>query len=48
MFTFGDGLHEAVAQKKTRADVEKMLRAEFHFGDLHITRSLDGLIAEMQ
>ena len=46
--TLRNRVHDMVVQKKTRADVEKMLRADFHFGDLHISRSLDGLIAEMQ
>jgi len=41
-------VHEMIAQKKTKADVEKMLRADFHFADLHIARSLDGLMVEMQ
>ena len=41
-------VHEMMVAKKTKADVEKMLRAEFHFADLHIQRSLDGLMVEMQ
>jgi glyoxylase-like metal-dependent hydrolase (beta-lactamase superfamily II) len=41
-------VHAMIAQKKTKADVEKMLRADFHFADLHIARSLDGLMVEMQ
>ena len=41
-------VHEMIVQKKTRADVEKMLRSQFHFADLHIARSLDGLMVEMQ
>ena len=41
-------VHEMIVAKKTKADVEKMLRAEFHFADLHIQRSLDGLMVEMQ
>jgi glyoxylase-like metal-dependent hydrolase (beta-lactamase superfamily II) len=41
-------VHDMVVAKKSRADVEKMLRADFHFADLHIARSLDGLIVEMQ
>jgi glyoxylase-like metal-dependent hydrolase (beta-lactamase superfamily II) len=41
-------VHEMIAQKKTKADVEKMLRSDFHFADLHIARSLDGLMVEMQ
>ena len=41
-------VHEMMAAKKTRADIEKMLRTDFHFADLHIQRSLDGLMAELQ
>lgn len=41
-------VHEMIVAKKTKADVEKMLRTEFHFADLHVARSLDGLMAEMQ
>jgi hypothetical protein len=37
-----------IVQKKTKADMEKMLRSQFHFADLHIARSLDGLMVEMQ
>ncbi len=45
---FKNRVHELVTQKKTRADIEKALRAEFHWEDLHVARSLDGAIAEMQ
>jgi cyclase len=41
-------VHELVVQKKTRDDVAKMLRAEFHWEQLHLDRGLDGAIAEMQ
>jgi hypothetical protein len=41
-------VHDMVAQKKTRSDIEKMLRSEYHFADLHINLSLDGLMAEMR
>jgi len=43
-----NSVHEMIVQKKTKADVEKMLRSQFHFADLHIARSLDGLMVEMQ
>ena len=43
-----NSVHEMIVQKKTKADVEKMLRSDFHFADLHISRSLDGLMVEMQ
>lgn len=39
---------EMVKSKKSRADVEKMLRAEFHYADAHVMFSLDGLIKEMK
>jgi cyclase len=41
-------VHELVTQKKTRADIEKVMRGEFHWADLHVMLSLDGAIAEMQ
>jgi glyoxylase-like metal-dependent hydrolase (beta-lactamase superfamily II) len=41
-------VHELVVQKKSRADIEKVMRAEFHWADLHVMLSLDGAIAEMQ
>jgi cyclase len=46
--TLRNRVHEMIVQKKSRGDVEKMLRTEFHFADLHIARSLDGLLVEMQ
>ena len=41
-------IHELVGQKKTRSDIEKVMRTEFHWADLHVMLSLDGAIAEMQ
>lgn len=41
-------VHELVVGKKTRDDIAKMLRAEFHWEELHLDRGLDGAIAEMQ
>jgi hypothetical protein len=35
-------------QKKTRDQVSQMLQKEFHFAQLHLDRSLDGLMAEMR
>jgi cyclase len=46
--TLRNRVHELMVQKKTKTDVELMLRNEFHFADLHISRSLDGLMVEMQ
>jgi hypothetical protein len=41
-------VHELVVQKKTRNDIAAMLKAEFHWEQLHLDRGLDGAIAEMQ
>ena len=41
-------VHELIVQKKSRTDIEKAMRAEFHWADLHVMLSLDGAIAEMQ
>jgi glyoxylase-like metal-dependent hydrolase (beta-lactamase superfamily II) len=41
-------VHDMIAGKKTKADIEKMLRTDFKFADLHIQRSLDGLMLELQ
>jgi cyclase len=41
-------VHELVLQKKTRDEIGKAMRAEFHWADLHVMLSLDGAIAEMQ
>ena len=45
---FRNRIHELVTQKKSRADIEKATRTEFHWADLHVMLSLDGAIAEMQ
>ena len=41
-------VHELIGQKKTRDDIAKMLRDEFHWADLHLELGLDGIIAENQ
>src|SRR5213593_4655182 len=41
-------VHDMVVQKKTRDEIAKMLQAEFHWTQLHLDRSLDGAIVEMQ
>ena len=41
-------VHELITQKKSRADIEKAMRAEFHWADLHVMFGLDGAIAELQ
>jgi cyclase len=45
---FRNRVHELVTQKKSRADIESVMRSEFHWADLHVMFSLDGAIAEMQ
>jgi hypothetical protein len=37
-----------LAQNKSRAEIEKMLRSDFHFADLHVMVSLDGMMAELR
>lgn len=37
-----------VAAKKPVADVEKMLRSEFHYADVHVQASMDGLMKEVK
>jgi hypothetical protein len=34
--------------KKSRDDIAKMLRAEFHWADLHIQLGLDGVMQELK
>ena len=41
-------VHDMMTKKSSAAEVEKMLRSEFHFADLHIKVSLDGLMKELQ
>jgi glyoxylase-like metal-dependent hydrolase (beta-lactamase superfamily II) len=41
-------VHDMIAGKKTKAEIEKMLRTDFHFADLHVQRSLDGMLLELQ
>jgi cyclase len=41
-------VHEMVVQKKSRDDVAKMLRSEFHWADLHLNLGLDGAMVEMR
>jgi len=41
-------VHDMTSKNSTRAEIEKMLRSEFHFADLHVQFSLDGLIAELR
>jgi hypothetical protein len=46
--TLRNRVHEMVVQKKSRDEVAGMLKKEFHFAQLHLDRSLDGLMVEMQ
>jgi cyclase len=41
-------VHDMIGQKKSKDEIGKMLRSEYHFADLHISLSLDGLMAEMR
>jgi len=41
-------VHEMLMQKKSKDDVAKMLQSEFHFAELHLMFSLDGLMAELR
>lgn len=41
-------VHDMIKAKKTKADVEKVLRTEFGFQDFHIERSLEGLMNELK
>lgn len=46
--TLRNRVHDLVTANKSREDVAAMLRKEFHFAQLHLDRSLDGLMAEMR
>jgi glyoxylase-like metal-dependent hydrolase (beta-lactamase superfamily II) len=41
-------VHDMLVQNKPRAEIEKMLRSDFHFADLHVQVSLDGMLAELR
>jgi glyoxylase-like metal-dependent hydrolase (beta-lactamase superfamily II) len=41
-------VREMIVKKSPRAEIDKMLRSEFHWADLHIGRGLDGLLVELQ
>jgi len=41
-------VHEMVVQKKSKDEVAKMLRSEFHWADLHLNIGLDGAMVEMR
>jgi cyclase len=46
--TLRNRVHEMLVQKKSKDDVAAMLKKDFHFAQLHLDRSLDGLMVEMQ
>ena len=46
--TLRNHVHDMIAQNKTRGEIEKMLRSDFHFADLHVQLSLDGMLAELR
>jgi cyclase len=41
-------VRDLIAKKSTKGEIEKMLRTDFKFADLHIQRSLDGMMVELQ
>lgn len=41
-------VHDMIVKKASRAEIEKMLRSEFHFADLHVQVSLDGMLVELR
>jgi glyoxylase-like metal-dependent hydrolase (beta-lactamase superfamily II) len=45
---FSATLAELVKQKKSRADIEKVVRTDFAWEDFHVQAALDGLIKEFQ
>jgi glyoxylase-like metal-dependent hydrolase (beta-lactamase superfamily II) len=41
-------VHDMIVEKKSRAEIDKMLRSEFHYADFHLQMSLDGLLVELR
>ena len=41
-------VHDMLVQKKSKDDIAKMLQSEFHFAELHMMFSLDGLMSELR
>ena len=39
-------VHEMIVGKKSKDEISKMLRDEFHYADFHLGMSLDGLLVE--
>ena len=41
-------VHDMIVGKKTKDEISKMLRDEFHYADFHLGMSLDGLLVELR
>jgi glyoxylase-like metal-dependent hydrolase (beta-lactamase superfamily II) len=41
-------VHDMIVEKKSKDDIAKMLRDEFHYADFHLGMSLDGLLVELR
>ena len=41
-------VHSMLVAKKSKAEIEAMLRKDFHYADLHVMFGLDGLMKEMK
>lgn len=41
-------VHDMRGQKKSRGDIAKRLQSEFHFAELHLMFSPDGLMSEVR
>jgi glyoxylase-like metal-dependent hydrolase (beta-lactamase superfamily II) len=41
-------VHEMIVGKKSKDEISKMLRDEFHYADFHLGMSLDGLLVELR
>jgi glyoxylase-like metal-dependent hydrolase (beta-lactamase superfamily II) len=46
--TLSTRVHDMLVQNRGRAEIEKMLRTDFKFADLHVQLSLDGMMAELR
>ena len=41
-------VHDMIVGKKSKDEISKMLRDEFHYADFHLGMSLDGLLVELR
>jgi cyclase len=41
-------VHDMIVAKKSKDEISKMLRDEFHYADFHLGMSLDGLLVELR